>query len=350
MSTALNNSQERFDQPPKKEPRGANRADSILVSFARAMLLDPRRAAAIFWAGGVIAVLASLPLGRWSFRTLIVLGILAGACGTAFVIRLVLGRRLPFWTLHVDLAMSTVLISVGAAIGVTGHVAFADIYVWVALFGGLYFRPLGALVHVGGAGAAYALVLILGPKVNDPLAAWFAIFGTTAFTGVIVLALVGLLRLTNREDVLTGLANRRYWDERFTEELERSRRTGAPLSVAMIDIDGFKAVNDRLGHAAGDRLLVEVANAWKLVARASGDFLARVGGDEFGVLAPGADALGIRRLAGRLGDALPEGVFCSFGTATWDRIENASDLLRRADQAMYETKLRRRKVVGLRRA
>ena len=350
MSTALNNSQERFDQPPKKEPRGANRADSILVGFARAMLLDPRRAAAIFWAGGVIAVLASLPLGRWSFRTLIVLGILAGACGTALVVRLVLGRRLPYWTLHVDLAMSTVLISVGAAVGVTGHVAFADLYVWVALYGGLYFRPLGALVHVGGAGAAYALVLIFGPKVDRVLAAWFAIFGTTAFTGVIVLALVGLLRLTNREDVLTGLANRRYWDERFTDELDRSRRTGASLSVAMIDIDGFKAVNDRLGHAAGDHLLVEVANAWKLVARASGDFLARVGGDEFGVLAPGADALGIRRLAGRLGDALPEGVFCSFGTATWDRIENASDLLRRADQAMYETKLRRRKGVGLRRA
>ena len=118
----------------------------------------------------------------------------------------------------------------------------------------------------------------------------------------------------------------------------------------MMDMDGFKAVNDRLGHGAGDHLLVEVTNAWKLVSRASGDFLARLGGDEFGVLAPGADELGIRRLAGRLGDALPEGVFCSVGTATWDRIENASDLLRRADQAMYETKLRRRTGVGRRRA
>jgi GGDEF domain-containing protein len=57
----------------------------------------------------------------------------------------------------------------------------------------------------------------------------------------------------------------------------------------------------------------------------SGDFLARLGGDEFGVLAPGADELGIRRLVGRLGDTLPEGIFCSIGTATWDRIENASD-------------------------
>jgi diguanylate cyclase (GGDEF)-like protein len=350
MSTAPNNDQERSGLRPSKGPSGANRTDSILASFAKAMLSDPRRAAAIFWAGGVVAVLVSIPLGRWSFRTLIVLGILAGACGTALVIRVVVGRGLPFWTLHVDLAMSTVLISVGAAIGVTGHVAFADIYVWVALFAGLYFRPFGALVHVGGAGAAYALVLIFGPKVDNPLAAWVALFGTTVFTGVIVLALVGFLRLTNREDVLTGLANRRYWDERLTEELDRSRRTGASLSVAMIDIDGFKAVNDRLGHEAGDHLLVEVANAWKLVSRANGDFLARVGGDEFGVLASGADSLGIRRLSERLGDALPEGVFCSFGTATWDRIENASDLLRRADQAMYATKLRRRSGVGLGRA
>ena len=85
------------------------------------------------------------------------------------------------------------------------------------------------------------------------------------------------VRLTSREDVLTGLANRRYLDERFTEELDRSRRNGASLSVAMIDIDGFKAVNDRLGHGAGDQLLVDIANAWKLVLRASGDFLARLG-------------------------------------------------------------------------
>jgi diguanylate cyclase (GGDEF)-like protein len=266
------------------------------------------------------------------------------------VIRVAVGRRLSYWTLHVDLAIATVLISVGAGIGVNGHVAFADIYVWAGLFSGLYFRSSGAMLHVGGAEAAYAVVLSIGPKVDDPLAAWFAISGTTAFTSVIVLALVGLLRLTNREDVLTGLANRRFWDERFTEELARSRRTGASLSVAMIDIDGFKAVNDRLGHGAGDHLLVEVANAWKLVVRSSGDFVARVGGDEFGVLAPGADELGIRRLAGRLGDALLEGIVCSFGTATWDGTENASDLLRRADQAMYETKLRHRSGVGLRRA
>jgi len=74
------------------------------------------------------------------------------------------------------------------------------------------------------------------------------------------------------------------------------------------------------------------------------------GGDEFSVVAPGADEPGIRRLTGRLGDALPAGVFCSFGTATWDRIENASDLLRRADQAMFETKLRRRRGPALGRA
>jgi diguanylate cyclase (GGDEF)-like protein len=350
QSAAVNKGQERLELRPSKEPRDTNRADSILASFARTMLLDPRRAGATFWAGGVVAVLGSIPLGRWSFHALIVLGGLAGVCGTAFVIRVVVGRRLPYWTLHVDLAMSTVLISVGAAIGVTGRVAFADIYVWVALFSGLYFRPIGALVHVGGAGGAYALVLLFGPKVDDPLAAWFVIMVTTVFTGVIVLALVGLLQLTNREDVLTGLANRRYWDDRYTEELDRCRRSGASLSVAMIDIDGFKAVNDHLGHQAGDHLLVEVANAWKLVVRSGGDFLARLGGDEFGVLAPGADELGIRRLVGRLGDALPEGIFCSFGTATWDRIENASDLLRRADQAMYETKVRHRSGVGLRRA
>jgi len=167
---------------------------------------------------------------------------------------------------------------------------------------------------------------------------------------LVVLGLVSVLRSTAREDPLTGLANRRSWDERLEEELERSRRTGQALSVVMIDLDGFKAVNDRGGHEAGDLLLKELARAWQTATRGGGDFLARLGGDEFGVLAPGSDAIGIRRLAKRLGDAPPEGVSCSTGAVTWDGTENAADLVRRADRAMYQTKLRHRRGEGLRQA
>ncbi len=146
-----------------------------------------------------------------------------------------------------------------------------------------------------------------------------------------------------REDPLTGLANRRMWDERLDEELERSRRTGAALSVAMIDLDDFKRMNDVSGHDAGDRLLRGLARAWLAIVRTSADFLARLGGDEFGVVAPNSDETGIHRLASRLKDALLEGISTSFGTATWDGTENASDLLRRADRAMYQSKRRWRR-------
>jgi diguanylate cyclase (GGDEF)-like protein len=221
-------------------------------------------------------------------------------------------------------------------------------YVRVALFAALYFRLFAVLAHVGGIGAAYAVALALGPEAANPVAAWMAVFGTVAVAAAVLLAVVSVLRSAAHTDPLTGLANRRSWDERFDEELERSRRTGQGLSVAMIDLDGFKAVNDRDGHEAGDRVLEELASAWQAVVRSGGDFLARLGGDEFGLLAPGSDATGIRRLIKRLGEVLPAGVVASIGVATWDGTENASDLLRRADQAMYETKLRHRREEGRR--
>jgi diguanylate cyclase (GGDEF)-like protein len=291
-------------------------------------------------------VLTVLPLEHWPRSSLVALLIVVAVCGAEFALKVAAGRRFPLWTLHADVTVATVLISILAAVGVTDHVAFADLYLWIALFAGLYFRPRAVLAHGAAVGAAYAVVLGVGPKVANPAAAWFAIVGTMAVASAVVLGLVSALRSSSLEDPLTGLANRRHWEERFDEEVERSRRSGASLSVAMIDIDGFKAVNDHLGHEAGDRLLQELAHNWQAVVRDGGDFLARLGGDEFSVLAPNSDDLGIRRLTARLVDALPKGVRCSFGAATWDRCESASDLLRRADQAMYQAKLRHRRGEG----
>lgn len=297
----------------------------------------------VFWAGGTVATVSVLPLAHWSRPSLLSLVIIAVLGSIGCGVRIAAGKRLPRWTLHADVGFGTVAASALAAVGATGHVAFADLYVWVALFAVLYFRPLAALTHVGAAGAAYGVVLAVGPKVDDPVAAWLAVFGTVAVAGAVVLGLVSALHRTAREDTLTGLANRRSFDERIEEELERSRRTGTALSAVMIDLDGFKAVNDRGGHEAGDHLLRELAGAWRAAVRGGGDFLARIGGDEFGLLAPGSDATSVHRLVKRLGDALPEGVSAAIGVATWDGTESASDLLRRADRAMYEAKLRHRR-------
>jgi len=338
------------DTPGRSGPSPVQRAHDIMRASTRLMLLNPSRVATIFWAGGCVAVLSVLPLERWSRHAFLALVIIAALCASACALRSVAGRRLPLWTLHVDVALATVLVSSAAAIGVAGHVDFADIYIWVALFAALHFRPLAMFVHVAGAGAAYALVLAFGPTVADPVAAWLAIFGTVAVAAAVALGLVSALRRAAREDPLTGLANRRSWDERLDEELERARRNGQALSLVMLDLDGFKAVNDRSGHEAGDRLLQELAHHWQAAVRGGGDFLARLGGDEFALLAPGADAFTVRRLARRLGDVLPQGVMVSSGVATWDETENASDLLHRADLAMYQTKQRHRRRDGLRHA
>jgi len=328
--------------PSPQQTPGADSFNSEVAAWTRAFFSRSDRVVAVFWAGGFIAAISVLPFGHWTRRSFLALVAIAVVCSVAASARLAAGRRLPRWALHVDVGLATVLASALAAIGATNHVPFADLYVWVALFAVLYFRPPAAVAHIAGAGAGYAVVLAFGPGVANPWAAWLAVFGTVAVAAAVVFGLVSVLRVAAREDPLTGLANRRSWDERLGDELERSRRTGIALSVAMFDLDGFKAINDTSGHDNGDRLLQQLAHAWQAAVRGGGDFLARIGGDEFGLLAPGSDETGIRRLAKRLADALPDEVTVSVGVATWDRTENASDLLRRADGAMYQTKQRRR--------
>lgn len=98
-------------------------------------------------------------------------------------------------------------------------------------------------------------------------------------------------------DGLTGIANRRHFDQRLEAEWHAARRNGQPLSLILLDIDFFKQFNDRYGHVGGDACLVAVARALQGVARRAGDLVARFGGEEFVVLLPGADAAGARMLA-----------------------------------------------------
>ena len=329
------------ERPARAQPPAS--ANTTAVALTRAFFSHPNLVATVFWAGGAVAIVSVLVLVRWSHRSFLALAVIAGVCGLVCGFRLLAGGRLPRWVLYADVGAATVLTSLLAVIGAKNDVHFAYLYVWVVLFAALYFRLPAALVCTGGIGAAYALVLVFGPRVNNPAAAWLALFGTASVGGWVVLGLTSVLRATAREDPLTGLANRRMWDERLEEEMERSVRSGTALSVVMVDLDGFKAVNDAGGHEAGDRLLQDLARAWRAAVRGGGDFLARLGGDEFGLLAPGSDEIGARALAKRLWEAIPQGVSASVGAATWDRTEGASDLLRRADRAMYRNKRRHRR-------
>jgi diguanylate cyclase (GGDEF)-like protein len=140
-------------------------------------------------------------------------------------------------------------------------------------------------------------------------------------------------------DPLTGLGNRRHLNERLARELDRVDAVGRPLSVCVLDVDGFKAVNDRHGHEAGDEALVAIAGALR-----QGGEAFRLGGDEFVLLLPGNDA----DRAARVMAAVTERVRAlelavSAGVATYARGGiGRNDLLRVADEQLYAVRARRR--------
>jgi diguanylate cyclase (GGDEF)-like protein len=151
-------------------------------------------------------------------------------------------------------------------------------------------------------------------------------------------------------DALTGLYNRRYLDTVLFSELRRSLRYKAPLSLVLLDIDRFKAVNDGYGHAVGDAVLRNVASLITRQARGT-DVIARYGGEEIVLVLPHTDTRGAGDLAERLRQQISEALFvhgdvslkvtASFGIATYlagPQALNPEELLRQADEALYEAK------------
>ena len=168
------------------------------------------------------------------------------------------------------------------------------------------------------------------------------------------------LRDLAQRDPLTGLSNRRVLDERLAQAISAGARHGTGLAVLYLDLDGFKAVNDRFGHETGDRVLREAAERLVTCVRAE-DTIARIGGDEFAVLLAGVDGrAGVEAAAAKVLDAFtrpltaapdardvagppnPVGsveVKVSIGTALWpDDGADGAGLLQRADAAMYRAK------------
>ena len=151
-----------------------------------------------------------------------------------------------------------------------------------------------------------------------------------------------------RRDSLTGLPNRRGFDEALLRFAARSARTHDPLALLLIDIDHFKAINDQLGHPAGDEVLRQLSAILAQARVRIEDVVARYGGEEFGVLLPGADEQGALVVATRLRQAITAAgiargdgsvVTASIGIAVIANGEgNARGLLTAADEALYRAK------------
>lgn len=298
-------------------------------------------------------VVAALPMLILCFtggvderELLIALGLLVSLIAAVF---LVPWRSLPRWStaivpLSYLLVVALMRASESGATMTSGALVVIPV-LWFALYGGrreLIFSIVGAIavfvIPALLAGAASDVLSELNKAVTFGLVVTLVGFAAHRLVGENS-TLIAKLDLDANRDHLTGLPNRHAWTAMVDEAISRSTGTGAPLFVAMIDLDGLKAINDEGGHAAGDRALRTAARTWS-EAMPESSSLARLGGDEFALLLPGLNRRGamaavevIRRATG---DTLP----CSIGLIRRRLSESSSALLKRADLALYVAKAR----------
>ena len=179
----------------------------------------------------------------------------------------------------------------------------------------------------------------------------FASYASIALERSTYYSLAGQLKELSITDSLTGLFNRRYFEERFIEELHRSGRHGLSFSLAMIDIDDFKLFNDTEGHLAGDEVLKYIANSAKECLRVI-DVIARFGGEEFAVIMPQTEKDEAFLVAERIRNTVKEQFPCartafprdfitvSIGISTFPHDgKERKELIRHADKALYRAKM-----------
>jgi diguanylate cyclase (GGDEF)-like protein len=196
--------------------------------------------------------------------------------------------------------------------------------------------PTQVFNHPAAERAPFKWALLHGAFVLAASVAYLVNWRLSETQAIEIARLVSRLEGLARTDPLTGVPNRRVWEEELPQELERARRMGTGLCVAMIDLDNFKAYNDRHGHQAGDLVLKEAASAWRAQVRST-DLLARYGGEEFVLLLPACALEDAVQIVERLRVATPL-VTCSVGLASWDFQEASAELVQRADQALYLAK------------
>jgi len=307
-------------------------ASAPAVATPKAMA---RTAGSLYICGAVLSltglILPQLPGVHWA--QLFAIGLVSFAVGVALVVA---GHRWPRWCYHLLILNGNVVISLAMydAGGGRTSMAYATLYVFVAVNCFFFFAWPQASLHLAVAVTGCVLSLWL---VGD------ADFGQVMLLPgslVVVATVVGrLVRAADAAefDQLTGLPNRRGLDRILSDAITNAALGTHAVSLAFLDIDHFRAVNQTDGQASGDRLLRAVAAAWRPLL-GDGQVLTRYGGDEFALVFSDPSPKDVVATTRRLRAAMPKGHTCSAGIADWESGDTASLLTTRADTALYDSK------------
>jgi diguanylate cyclase (GGDEF)-like protein len=260
------------------------------------------------------------------------------------------GPRLPLPALAAlgPLGVAGIAVALSTTSGTTDG---AILYSWPVLWEAYFFGRRGTVLIIVSVGIAHALALIAMPDGAGNLDRWIDVMASVTVIGAVVEILASrnrtLVERTANEarvDELTGLLNRRGFEERARIELAWARRERTSLAVVCFDLDFFKSVNDEFGHEVGDLVLARLAECFRREARQV-DLVARMGGEEFVALLPGTgldDAHGFaERVRVALQRSAPDGaprVTSSAGVASAVAPQRLEQLVKAADMALYAAK------------
>jgi diguanylate cyclase (GGDEF)-like protein len=318
---------------------------------------DSRFSRALMWTTVIALTVAVLGGAAWIASTWGdphrggLVGLAIGVGATTTLVALLLRDRVleaswsePFfagWTL-----MLIAVIAVGAALDDGIHSPLALCLFGCTVYPALSYPRWAVALDIGAALAALVtLTLVPGDGVAPPTAVYVGALIYNLVLAAVLCRLQGRfqestmaqLRRISRIDPLTGALNRLGFQERLEAELERVRAGGVPAVFVLLDLDGFKQVNDTHGHAAGDKLLCCVVRAMDAVIGPD-DSLARIGGDEFAVILARSDRGAANLVAERLRNAIADWIGVSVGVAMISANDEAEQVHRRADELLYADK------------
>ncbi len=292
-------------------------------------------AGVLYMAAGVVTLIAfSLPHAPGVHAAFVRSVSLCGIASGALIFWQ--GHRVPRWGYHLLLLAGNAFIIIGVYEGGGGvtSVACTTLFVFVAVDVFFFFAWPWAILHLAVTIASCVVSLALVGAAGD---------GQVVITpGVLIAVSLVVGRLVRAADdaeidPLTGLLNRRGVDRVLKEALDHAASSGTVLSLALLDIDHFKLVNDSGGHISGDRLLRSIANSWRALSREH-EVLGRYGGDEFALVLKESTLAEASTPTERLRVAVPGGMTCSAGIAAWEPGDTLPMLLARADAALYDSK------------